>query len=176
MFLLILVDLNLMSGLDNLVGKFDQGYRQRFQQWQQSLQGPGHGIYNSYRYVRDRIKSFRGWQSYLILVVQMGFSERYRLNYDLTGTGDLNITILGGSSISRFNWSIETPDCLYFLCEMPDCMNSMGRLTSRPVYIRFAEHLHSIRYSVNTLPVGLHCQEPGHTALWTIWSSSPWRN
>ena len=42
-------------------------------------------------------------------------------------------------------------------------MKQYGGLTSRPVYIRFAEHLHSIRYGINTSPVGLHWLEPGHT-------------
>ena len=54
--------------------------------------------------------------------------------------------------------------CLYVLsCKKPGCMKQYGGLTSRPVYIRFAEHLHDIRYGIVTSPVGLHWQEPGHT-------------
>ena len=54
--------------------------------------------------------------------------------------------------------------CLYVLsCKKPGSMKQYGGLTSRPAYIRFAEHLHDIRYGIVTSPVGLHWREPGHT-------------
>ena len=54
--------------------------------------------------------------------------------------------------------------CLYVLsCNKPGCMKQYSGLSTRPCYIRFSEHLASIRDPATTSPVGLHWQEPGHT-------------
>ena len=48
-------------------------------------------------------------------------------------------------------------------CNRPGCMKQYSGLSTRPRYIRFSEHLASIRDPATTSPVGLHWQEPGHT-------------
>ena len=53
--------------------------------------------------------------------------------------------------------------CLYILsCTKPGCLRQYAGQSSRPLYIRFAEHLVSIRDVNTTCPVGVHWQEPGH--------------
>ena len=76
------------------------------------------------------------------------------------------ITIYHNGMIINIKQPITCRDSyrLYVLsCKKPGCMKQYGGLTSRPVYIRFAEHLHDIRYGIATSPVGLHWQEAGHT-------------
>ena len=48
-------------------------------------------------------------------------------------------------------------------CLKPGCRQQYGGLTSRPVYVRFAEHLADIKSGNIGCPVGKHWQEPGHT-------------
>ena len=54
--------------------------------------------------------------------------------------------------------------CLYILsCLKPGCLVQYGGMCSRPVYLRFAEHLADIKSGNTACPVGKHWQEPGHT-------------
>ena len=64
----------------------------------------------------------------------------------------------------RQNITCQDIYCLYILsCNKPGCMKQYSGLSTRPCYIRFSEHLASIRDPATTSPVGLHWQEPGHT-------------
>ena len=54
--------------------------------------------------------------------------------------------------------------CLYILsCKKPGCMQQYGGLCSRPIYLRFAEHLADIKSGNTSCPIGKHWQLPGHT-------------
>ena len=54
--------------------------------------------------------------------------------------------------------------CLYILsCTKPGCLKQYAGQSSRPLYVRFAEHLASIQDQNTTCVVGLHWQEPGHS-------------
>ena len=54
--------------------------------------------------------------------------------------------------------------CLYVLsCKKPGCQQQYVGLCYRALYLRFAEHLASIRDPSSTCTVGRHWQQPGHT-------------
>jgi len=42
-------------------------------------------------------------------------------------------------------------------------MQQYGGLCSRPIYLRFAEHLEDIKSGNTSCPIGKHWQLPGHT-------------
>ena len=53
--------------------------------------------------------------------------------------------------------------CQYLLtCKKPGCKQQYWGCTKRPLYIRFAEHLDSVRDPDTTCTVGLHWRQPGH--------------
>ena len=75
------------------------------------------------------------------------------------------IKIYHNNSTVRIGQNITCRDqfCLYILsCNKPGCRKQYVGMTTRQCYIRFSEHLTSIRNPDSTCPVGLHWKEPGH--------------
>ena len=53
--------------------------------------------------------------------------------------------------------------CLYILsCRKPGCMKQYAGMSTRPLYIRFAEHLSAVQDPFTTTTVGKHWQLWGH--------------
>ena len=75
------------------------------------------------------------------------------------------VTIKHSGMVIQISQPITCRDtyCQYLLsCRHPGCMQQYWGCTTRPLYVRFAEHLATTRDPTSTCPVGLHWQRPGH--------------